>query len=50
MKAVSKVTKPVSLKSHRANRAAKILAYFNQCIEAGEKIDKAFLKELGEIA
>ena len=44
------VSKPKSLKSHRKNRAGVINQYFADCIEQGEKIDKAFLKELGEIA
>lgn len=45
-----KVTKPKSLKSHRKNRANVINQYFADCIESDEKIDKAFIKELGEIA
>lgn len=45
-----KVLKPASLKSHRKARAEKILAYAAQCVAVGEKIDKAFIKELGEIA
>lgn len=44
------VSKPKSLKSHRKNRAGVISQYFSDCIEQAEKIDKAFLKELGEIA
>ena len=27
-----------------------VMTYFQGCLDAGEKIDKAFLKELGEIA
>ena len=44
------VSKPISLKSHKANRATKIHHYLGDCLAAGEKIDKAFLKELGDIA
>jgi len=45
-----KVSKPISLKQHKANRARKIIEYINDCVQLDEKIDKAFLKELGEIA
>ncbi len=44
------VSKPASLKAHRANRANTIYKYIGDCLAAGEKIDKAFLKELGDIA
>ncbi len=44
------VSNPKSLKAHRKNRAGVISQYFADCIEAAEKIDKAFLKELGDIA
>ena len=44
------VSKPISLKAHKANRAKKIHDYLGDCLAAGEKIDKAFLKELGDIA
>jgi hypothetical protein len=44
------VSKPISLKAHKANRAKKIHEYIGDCLAASEKIDKAFLKELGDIA
>lgn len=50
MKDKTTVNKPKSLKLHKANRASDILLYLKECLAAGEKIDKNFLKELGEIA
>ena len=35
---------------YKKNRACVIAQYINDCLECGEKIDKAFLKELGDIA
>ncbi len=44
------VSKPISLKAHKAKRADTIYKYIGECLSASEKLDKTFLKELGDIA